>query len=79
MIIFTCSGEYNLEISNIVINDDAVYECQLGATTELPSVRSRAATLEVVLYTESLFRPEALERKSYFLFFARFMSASISI
>ena len=42
-------GEHNLEISNIVIDDDAVYECQLGATADLPSVRSKAATLEVKL------------------------------
>ena len=47
--IFSFTGEYSLEISNIQIDDDAIYECQILATNVLPSMRSKSATINVLV------------------------------
>jgi hypothetical protein len=42
-------GEYDLMISNVQLEDDAVYECQVGATENTPGLRSRQAQVTVLL------------------------------
>jgi len=45
-----CVGEYNLMISEITIEDDALFECQVGATEQSPGLVSRRAKLTVQGY-----------------------------
>ena len=44
---FVCIGEYNLVISEITVEDDALFECQVGATEQSPGLVSRRAKLTV--------------------------------
>jgi hypothetical protein len=46
MILFV--GEYNLLISNAQLEDDAVFECQVGATVNTVGLKSRQAKLSVL-------------------------------
>ena len=42
------SGDFSLQIRDARIEDDALYQCQVGATSSEPGIRSRLATLTVV-------------------------------
>eukprot|EP00092_Neocalanus_flemingeri_P012317 GFUD01013277.1.p1 GENE.GFUD01013277.1~~GFUD01013277.1.p1 ORF type:complete len:334 (+),score=72.65 GFUD01013277.1:208-1209(+) len=41
--------EWNLEISSVTIGDDAVYQCQVGASGDTPPIRSGPARLTVMV------------------------------
>lgn len=44
------SGEYNLTISPVTLDDDGVYQCQVGVgKRDEPAIRSRKATLTVLV------------------------------
>ena len=38
-------GEWHLEISNITVEDDARYQCQVGATETVQPIRSSYAVV----------------------------------
>jgi len=40
-------GEYHLMIDDIQLEDDAFFECQVGATISSPGLKSRRAKLTV--------------------------------
>ncbi|ELU18154.1 hypothetical protein CAPTEDRAFT_184834 [Capitella teleta] len=42
-------GEYNLMISNVQLEDDAFYECQIGHTTQVEGIASNRARLDVLI------------------------------
>jgi len=42
-------GEWNLEISSVTIEDDAIYQCQVGAFGEASPIRSAPARLKVMV------------------------------
>lgn len=47
---FACSGEYNLTVSPVTLDDDGVYQCQVGVgKRDEPAIRSRKATLTVLV------------------------------
>ena len=47
-------GDYSLEISNVQLEDDAVFQCQVGASYRTRGIRSRSAKLSVFIPPESL-------------------------
>jgi hypothetical protein len=47
-------GEYHLLITDTQLEDDAVFECQVGATVDTPGLRSRQAKLSVLGLFHSL-------------------------
>jgi len=58
-------GEYNLVISEITVEDDALFECQVGATESTQGLASRKAKLTV---------QGCRERLLCFLVFSQFIS-----
>ncbi|XP_041373923.1 irregular chiasm C-roughest protein-like isoform X2 [Gigantopelta aegis] len=42
-------GEFNLQIRNVQLEDDAIYDCQMGAVEGVPGMRSRKAKLMVLI------------------------------
>ena len=46
---FTFEGEWNLRISNVGIEDDAVYQCQVAASGSSSPIRSVPAKLRVLV------------------------------
>lgn len=42
------AGQYNLEIQNVQLSDDGIYQCWLGQTESQPLHMSRPATLTVL-------------------------------
>ena len=47
MIYFLFTGDYSLKISSVTLEDDAVFQCQIGASENVPGIRSQSATLTV--------------------------------
>lgn len=47
-------GDYSLEISNVQLEDDAVYNCQVGASLNVEGIRSRSSKLTVFIPPESI-------------------------
>ncbi|KAK6173116.1 hypothetical protein SNE40_016635 [Patella caerulea] len=45
-------GEYNLQIIDVQLEDDAIYQCQVGATETVKGIRSQTAKLNVLLPPE---------------------------
>ncbi|XP_014673249.1 PREDICTED: irregular chiasm C-roughest protein-like [Priapulus caudatus] len=43
------AGEYNLQVMNVELGDDAIYQCQIGATPSMPAVLSNNAKLNVLV------------------------------
>ena len=41
-------GEWNLRISNVTVEDDAKYQCQVGATESSTPLRSRYSLVRVI-------------------------------
>ena len=46
-------GDFTLDIENVQLEDDAQYQCQVGAAYDAPPVRSRYATLTVTIPPEA--------------------------
>ncbi|ESP03648.1 hypothetical protein LOTGIDRAFT_171177 [Lottia gigantea] len=42
-------GEYNLQIVDVELSDDAIYQCQVGATENVSGIRSKTAKLNILL------------------------------
>lgn len=47
------SGDYSLEISNVALEDDAVFQCQVGALDSVHGIRSRSASFTVQVPPEA--------------------------
>ena len=45
-------GDYSLEISNVQLEDDALFQCQVGASSNVPGIRSRSSKLTVFIPPE---------------------------
>ena len=41
-------GTWNLEIVNVTLDDEAIYQCQVGATIDVQPIRSKYAKLTVI-------------------------------
>lgn len=47
------TGDYSLEISPVALEDDAVFQCQVGAVEGVLGIRSRSATFTVQVPPEA--------------------------
>lgn len=45
-------GDYSLEITNVQLEDDAIFQCQVGASRLTNGIRSRSAKLSVFVPPE---------------------------
>lgn len=45
-------GDYSLEITNVQLEDDADYQCQVGASANVAGIRSHTAKLTVFIPPE---------------------------
>lgn len=45
-------GDYSLEISNVQLEDDAQFQCQVGASANVAGIRSRSSKLTVFIPPE---------------------------
>ena len=45
-------GDYSLEISNVQLEDDAMFQCQVGASSNVAGIRSRSSKLTVFIPPE---------------------------
>lgn len=53
------SGEYNLRLNPVTLDDEGVYQCQVGTgKRDEPAIRSKKATLTVLVPLE---RPRILQ------------------
>lgn len=43
----TTVGDYSLKISSVTLEDDATFQCQIGASESVPGIRSQSARLKV--------------------------------
>lgn len=44
---YSCADDYTLMISNVQLDDDAIFECQVGADDNSPGLRSAKAEITV--------------------------------
>lgn len=61
MILLLCNpiGEYNLKLNPVTLDDDGVYQCQVGTgKRDEPAIRSKKATLTVLVPPD---RPRILQ------------------
>jgi len=52
------AGDYSLDISHVTLDDDAEFECQVGAAPGATAIRSRKAFLTVLVPPDA---PEILQ------------------
>ncbi len=46
------SGDYSLQINSVSLEDDATFQCQVGASEGVRGIRSRSATFSVFVAPE---------------------------